>query len=148
MGRLRDPSITRERMNNIPKKLRAQLADDPYYYVCARKGLHGHICGGRITWEHVLINAGKQLQKRAFIIPLCAKAHAVDKFQDGGDLKKDVNLWIALNRATEEEILAISKAQNYFITRAYLNKKYGTYHADEEREGIMYPWLRSPFSIV
>lgn len=137
-------------MNNIPIKLRKQLASDSYYHACARKGWHEHACAGRITWEHALILAGKQVQERFAIIPLCAKAHAVDAFQDGGDLNKEINLWIALNRATDEEMLSISKANDYFLWRHRLNETYGTYRESiPERAGeIMYPWLRSPHSII
>ena len=114
-------------MNNIPRKLRAELAADPFYRACARKGLHGHKCAGRITWEHAFIYAGKQVQKKWAIIPLCAKAHAVDEFQDGGDMNKEINQLIALSRAADEEILEISRARNYFLYRAHLFKKYGVY---------------------
>ena len=37
-------------MNNIPKKLRAELSEDPYYQTCSRNELlHDHECEGRIT---------------------------------------------------------------------------------------------------
>jgi hypothetical protein len=132
-------------------KLRRQLSLDPYYHVCARKGLHRHQCGGRITWEHALIHAGKQIQERFAIIPLCAKAHAVDHFQDGGDLSKEINQWIALNRANDDELLAISKAEDYFLRRAMLNKKYGKYHVPEHdavSSQIIYPWMLSRHSLI
>lgn len=114
-------------MNNIPSKLRKQLAVDPYYYTCARAGIDGHECHGRITWEHVIIYGGKQIQARWAILPLCAWAHAVDEFQDCGDLNKEVNTWIALNRATNQELQDISKAINYFHRLDYLNSIYGEY---------------------
>lgn len=136
-------------MHNIPLSLRKELATDPYYSTCARKGLHGHECGGRVTWEHALIYAGVQVQKRFAIIPLCAKAHAVDGFQDGGDFSKDINVWIALNRATEEELLEISRAVDHFRLRNALNIKYGPYvYATSEKvsiNGIEYPWLQKNY---
>lgn len=112
-------------MNNIPTKLRRELAADPYYKHCAREGLQGHECAGRITWEHAMYYAGTQLQKRWAVIPLCAKAHNVDAWQDCGDLDKEINVWIALNRAGDEDMLEISKSRDYFLYRGYLNRKYG-----------------------
>lgn len=116
-------------MNALPTKLRRELASDPYYRTCARAGIHEHRCAGRITWEHSMYFGGSQLQKRWCIIPLCAKAHNVDEWQDRGDMDKEVNVWIALNRATQEEILEVSKGRDYFLYRGYLNRRFGQYIA-------------------
>ncbi len=117
-------------MNNIPPKLRREMAADPLYTVCARKGYHGHECQGRITWEHVTTWAGKQLQMKSFIIPLCSYAHSVGRFQDGGDLDKGINMWIALTRASDDELLELSrKGTDYFQMRYMMNKKYGEWVA-------------------
>lgn len=132
-------------MGHLPAKLKKELLEDPFYRVCARKGLHGHECEGRITLEHAIIYAGSQVQKKWAIIPLCAKAHAVDEFQDGGDLNKGINKWIAYNRATDNELLEISKATDYFQERSRLNKAYGQYTVSVAVEsGIRYPWLTEP----
>ena len=112
-------------MNNIPQKLRITLAADPEYKVCAKSGFPGHICDGRITWEHAVIYAGKQVQARWAIIPICALAHSVDWHQNNGDLNKEVNLWIALNRASDEELDAYSKVIPYRAYRTRLNEKFG-----------------------
>jgi len=42
----------------------------------------------------------------------------------GTGLKKEINIWIALNRAELKELKRISKARNYIQYREYLNKKY------------------------
>lgn len=114
-------------MGHLPTTLRKKLSRIPFYRTCAREGVHGHTCDGRITWEHAIIVAGTQVQAEFAIVPLCEKAHAVGTHQDGGDLDKEVNLWICLNRASESEILSISKAIDYFWQRARLNEKYGVY---------------------
>lgn len=122
-------------MNNMPKKLRKELAADPFYATCARAGLfdgnspsHGyHRCEGRITWDHSVTFAGRQVQARWAITPLCARAHSVDAFQDGGDLNKKINLWIALNRASDEALEAVSGATDYLALRGRLNAVYGNY---------------------
>lgn len=103
------------------------MAASPEYKVCSKSSVPGHDCGGRITWEHAIIYAGKQLNEQWAILPLCAKGHAVDRFQDGGDFSKEVNVWIALNRASDAELAAISKAIPYLEYRDRLNQKYGKY---------------------
>lgn len=58
-------------MRKIPQKLRDELAADPYYKTCARKSGE---CSGRITWEHAVIYAGRQVNERWAIVPLCLYA--------------------------------------------------------------------------
>lgn len=111
-------------MRPIPPKLKANILADEYYSRCAREMDGG--CGGRITWEHAIIFQGRQLNEKWAIIPLCAYHHAVDQFQDGQGLIKEKNVWIALNRATEAELKAVSKATDYARLRDRLNMKYGT----------------------
>ena len=48
----------------------------------------------------------------------------MDKWQDCGILNKEINEWIALNRASDEELEAVSKAIDYKRKREYLNGKY------------------------
>ena len=113
-------------MTTIPLKQRNEMAFDLYYKTCARQdALHDHVCHGRITWEHAIIHAGRKLQKRWAIVPLCEWAHSVNSCQDGGGLEKQINVWLALNRACDEELVEISKAVDYLRLRSYLNDKYG-----------------------
>lgn len=115
-------------MRSIPPKLREEMANDPYYKICARCD-EGN-CDGRITFEHALIFAGKQVNKKWAIIPICEFHHSIGKYQDGGSLNKEKHAWIALNRATEDELSEISKAVNYKGLRDRLNKVHGKYHAN------------------
>lgn len=108
-------------MRQISSKIKEQLQLEPN--ICARASDGG--CDGRITWEHTLIYAGKQIDEVWAIIHLCAYHHEVDEFQDGGGLNKEKNVWIALNRATDQELLKYSKAINYIRERDRLNKIYG-----------------------
>lgn len=110
-------------MRKIPPKLLKEILADPYYKVCVRLSDGG--CQGRITLEHAIIFASKQLNEKWAILPLCTFHHAVDEFQDSGDLQKEKNVHIALQRATNDELKAVSKAINYFRLREVLNKKYG-----------------------
>ena len=81
-------------MNSIPRKLRIELAADPYYKKCARADVE---CSGRITFEHAFTYAGKQIQERWAIIPLCVFHHL------GEGLDKTINKEIAMSRATEKD---------------------------------------------
>ena len=101
----------------MPIKLREELANDPYYKHCARK--NDGSCLGRITWEHAIIFKGRQLQKKFAIIPLCVFHHL------GNGLVKEKNIYIALNRASDEELREISIGRDYLLLHKYLNRKYG-----------------------
>lgn len=107
-------------MNKIPPKLRDQLSRDPFYRKCTRSIDGG--CSGRITWEHAFTYAGKQIQAKWCIIPLCEKHHGVEHY-NGSDslLDKGINMSIALNRATDEELSFYSKA-NFIQDRNNLNR--------------------------
>ena len=102
--------------------MREEMANDPYYQSCARNVLlHDHICQGRITWEHSMYYAGKKIQEKWAIIPLCEYAHSVGPFMDGGILNKEINRWIALNRADDNELMVFPKA-NFIHERERLNR--------------------------
>lgn len=114
-------------MRPIPKKLKTDILLDPFYTQCCLKGTQDHICGGPITWEHTIIFANKQLNEKWAIIPLCARGHAVNLYQDAGTMDKERNVWVALNRTTTEQLKAISKVIQYVPMRDRLNNKFGPY---------------------
>lgn len=119
-------------MTTIPQKTRKQMSVDPEYTRCALQGLLPDLigtCAGRVTREHALYYASKKVQEQYAIPPICAKHHGVDEYQDGGSCPKEVREWVALNRATDDDLRAISKAVNYFRKREVLNQKYGVYVA-------------------
>jgi hypothetical protein len=112
-------------MRPIPPTHKKVIDSDPFFKKCARCIDGG--CAGRITIEHALIYGGRQIAELWAYVPLCEYHHAVNKFQDGGDLQKEKNVWVALNRATDAELLAYSKAINYLRERERLNQKYGVF---------------------
>lgn len=115
-------------MTKIPTKVRKSIDADPRYRECALKGIPGHVCGGRITMEHALIYAGKQIQEKWAIVPVCAAGQEVDAFQDAHTMNKEMNVWVALNQATTEQLEAYPRAfPPYTSVRERLNKKYGVY---------------------
>ena len=110
-------------MRSISPRVKAILDQEPD--LCALKRFGD--CGGRITREHAVIFGGRQVDEAWAIIKICARHHSVDEYQDCGLLDKEKNLWVAVNRATDEELRAVSKATDYIYQRKRLNEKYGTY---------------------
>lgn len=120
----------------IPLKLRAEMTNDPEYSRCCLAGYHE--CAGRITREHAMYYAGKKIQERWAIIPLCASGHGVDLYQDAGTVHKEVRVWVALNRATDDDLMPYNRAvPSFFFQRDRLNAKYGKYAAPGIPEGVI-----------
>lgn len=106
-------------MRKISKPVRDKILER--LQVCAR--YKEGTCRGNLTWEHALIYAGKQLDEAWAIVILCEYHHAVNNYQDGGDLNKEENVRIALNQATDEELRKVSKVINYLELRDRLNRQ-------------------------
>lgn len=103
-------------MRPIPKKLKDEIKKDPYYKRCARADDGG--CDGRITWEHAWMYAGRQINERWAIIPLCVYHHL------GPGLDKEKNQWIALSRAVDEDLKKYPR-KDWLRIKSYLMMKYG-----------------------
>jgi len=113
-------------MRPISARVRAEIDKDPLYKVCARQYyLRDHVCQGRITYEHAVVYGGKQVDERWAIVPICAYAHGVDHFLDAGNLVKDINVWIALNRMTPADEAKYPR-RDWARERRFLNGKYGS----------------------
>lgn len=102
----------------IPIKMRREMAEMPYYRLCALRSEHD--CEGRITWEHAMTHGSKKVQEIWAIIPLCEWSHL------GPGLNKEKNQWIALSRATDEDIEKYPRT-DWIQKRRYLVDKYGEY---------------------
>lgn len=109
----------------IPRAMRQEMAEMPFYKLCARRG--DHECAdengrptSRLTWEHAMIYAGRKVQEIWAIIPLCPWSHL------GPGLNKEKNQWIALSRATDKELEKYPRT-DWFQKRGYLVEKYGIY---------------------
>ncbi len=105
-------------MTPIPAKLRKEIAADPFYEHCIR--LHEGECSGHITWEHAWIYAGKQIQEKWAIVPLCYFHHL------GGGLEKEKGQAVALLRATTDDLAKYPKTPWYQHKR-YLFMKHAEY---------------------
>ena len=102
-------------MRPIPKKLREEMASDPFYKRCC---ITNHVLG-KIEWHHHLIFAGKQVNEKWCILPISKFVH-----DNLCHFKKKLN-WIMYNRATDEELKKYSGVVNLISERDKLNKLYG-----------------------
>lgn len=110
-------------MRKIPPKLLQDILNDPYYAKCIRHK-EGQ-CKGRITLEHAIIYGGKQVNDKWAILPVCAYHHAVDEFQDNGDVDKDYHEYVALSRTTIREVSDKYPKRDWEQRWRYLESKYG-----------------------
>lgn len=136
-GSWEDVKITLDKMRKIPYQLRRELRRDPFYRRCSKAyiGFDSN-CDGRITWEHAITYAGKQVNEWWAIIPLCEYHHSVgQKWQARGDLDKRFNEWVALSRLfnssdeyIEEMKKKYPKAFNLWVIQcSNLIEKYGEF---------------------
>ena len=89
----------------IPKKIRDELSEDPFMKRCCLSGDGG--CHGRIQWHHHLKFAGKRVNEKWCLLPVCELHHRLEaKYKN--ELDK-----IMVSRATEEELLPYCKAVDY-----------------------------------
>lgn len=109
-------------MNNTPKWLRDIWAANPAKR-CMRDD-EGD-CRGRLTKEHAIIFANKQLQEDWAILDICEFHHQVGIYQNNGKLNKEKHIWLAINRATPERLKELSRGTNYVALKERLNRKYG-----------------------
>lgn len=113
-------------MNNVPEKLKNEWKEKEVLGIkrmCMRAD-EGN-CQGRLTKEHAITFAGRQVQEEWAILDICEFHHDVGAFQGTGDLNKEKHVCIALNRATEDRLVALSKAEDKIRIRNWLNNKYG-----------------------
>ncbi len=108
------------KMRPIPKKLKEQLSNDPYYQRCCITGLTNE----KIDWHHNLIYAGRQVNERFCILPLAQSVHdRIIAFKEQCD-------WIMLNRATDDELIRYSKAIDLVQKRNRLNKLFNAIYKE------------------
>ena len=103
----------------IPKRMREDIADDPFMQSCIynRPDAPNHDCSGRIEWEHAIIWAGKRVNEKWAIVPCCTSHNR------GSGMVKDFNRYIALSRATEEDFDKYPK-NDWRQVLKYLRGKY------------------------
>ena len=114
-------------MRPISPKIKKDLIQIGNTIGCYRKYvLNDHVCRGRITMEHALIYAHKQIDEFWAIVPLCAYSHSVDEYMDSGIVNKEINEWIAIGRATLSDLAKYPK-RDWSQRMRYLESKFGKF---------------------
>lgn len=91
--------------------MRDEIAEDSFMSKCC---LENWMCSGRIEWHHHLKFAGKRVNEKWCILPLCYHHHKLES-QFSVELVK-----VMVSRATYEELQPYSKAIDYVaIKRRY-----------------------------
>ena len=102
-------------MRPIPKKVKEQLANDPYMQqCCACKSV-----GVKIEWHHALIYAGRQSDDPMSIMPVCVSCH---KLANNSHIKERIDLAM-FNRGLDVDLYPNA---NLTQRRKYLKEKYET----------------------
>lgn len=107
-------------MTRIPKKLREQLAADPFYTRCCVTGLYAQP-SDRIEWHHNMIFAGRQVQARFAILPVLASIHRVAALPE----IKDKLDWVMVNRMSGEDLELYGKGVDWIHRLEWLNYVFG-----------------------
>jgi hypothetical protein len=113
-------------MRPIPDDLKERIIARPQHGKCFRRlVLKDHECQGRITWEHVFLYGGRQINELWAIIELCDLAHSTGLYQDCGIIEKKINEWISINLMSPEDEARYPRF-SWRQRRYYLNSLYGT----------------------
>lgn len=107
-------------MRPIPKKLREQIAQDPFMKTCIYQSRNApnHNCRGRITWEHAYTYKNRQINEPALIVPCC------ENHNSGPEMVKDYNRYRAIIRADIEELTKKYPNRNWKQELIYLTNKF------------------------
>ncbi len=100
-------------MRPIPKKMREQIADDPFMKRCVWTGTRQNV-----SWEHCFVYKGRQINEPWAIVPLRRDLN-VNITQE----IKDYCRWIALMRAKPEDLAKYPK-RDWDQLKKYLDRKY------------------------
>lgn len=106
-------------MRKIPEELREEMANDPFYKKCCLED-YTFGCVGKIEWHHNLIYAGRQVNEKFCILPVCKYHHDHEKDTEIGE-RLD---YIMLHRATEDDLRRFSKCIDYVALKERLCTKY------------------------
>ena len=95
----------------IPKKLREEMAGDPFYRVCC---IANGECYGRIQWHHHLRYAGERQNVRFAILPVCEYHHEKEARLD---IKHRLDT-VMLLRATPEDLAKYPKRDWFHLKKS------------------------------
>ena len=120
-------------MRPIPKPLLKEMLDDPWYLRCCYP-----LCSGPAELHHVFTYAGRQINEKWAIIPLCYQHHR------GGDLDQDYCKYTSLLRATEDDLKKYPRI-NWKQLRIKLNS---IFEKQEDNINFRYTIYGHGFSLI
>jgi hypothetical protein len=101
-------------MRPIPEQLKEEIQNDKYYKKCC-------LCPVRqVQWHHNLIFAGRQVNEKECILPICEVCHNKAR---NTEIREQLDL-IMLTRMSPEQMQKYSKAVDLFQRYNYLCQKY------------------------
>lgn len=103
----------------IPKKTLKQILNDPWYKTCCYPN-----CMRPAELEHALYYAGKKIQDKFAIIPVCANHHRLDN--NGKPVDKRYHEYIAIKRMTGADRAKYSRV-DWEQKLKHLKSIYGTH---------------------
>jgi len=102
-------------------KLRTEIAKDPFMARCIYCDLkRQNECRGKIEWEHAWIYAGKQINEKWAIVPVCTYHHR------GNGLDKGYNQYRAIIRADISDLQMRMPKRDWVQIKKHLVEKYKT----------------------
>ena len=108
-------------MNHMPMRLRAELERDPFMSLCIHRHYNYKViaCSGGVPeWHHVWRYAGRQIQERFAVVPVCCELHRNEQRD------RDFIRWVSLNKASEEELARYPRI-DWAVIRANLDETFG-----------------------
>ncbi|NCD40579.1 MAG: hypothetical protein EOL88_00655 [Bacteroidia bacterium] len=113
-------------MKPIPLKMRKEIAEDPFMRSCIYCDIgKGHECQGRVEWEHAFLFAGKRINEKWAIVPVCSYHHR------GNGLDKDYNRYRAIIRADIDDLCKRMPTRDWRQIKKYLTNKYKSLRIEE-----------------
>lgn len=100
----------------IPKKMRDEMAKDPFYKQCCITGKNSK--DEKIDWHHNLVYAGSRVNEPFAILPVAKSVH------DNITVYKSQLDYIMWSRATPLQRQSYSKAVDYEAYYQFLKQKY------------------------
>lgn len=108
-------------MRPIPKKLRDEMAADPWYSRCCISGVPS--VKAKIEFHHAFIFAGRQVNEKWCIIPVAASIHE----KVSNQIIREKIWWIILNRADLATLQKYSRSRDLVALKWKLNQQYGVW---------------------
>ena len=118
-------------MKPIPKRMRQEMEDDPFYRRCCITKTPKNV--RKVDWHHNMTWQGSQLNEKFAILPVVRWLHDIARRKDVSEILD----WVMLNRATDEQLEKYSKATDYKRERDRLNNQFGIWPNEKATKSFL-----------